>query len=382
MRYRFWPAILIAVLCLMILDVSARAEDNFYTFKSALSSSNANWCMDIPGAEYQPGKKLALWNCAGSPNQTFGYESTNTLTAGGLCLDGLAGKPNQTPGAGDPVVIAECDGSDHQVWELQPFDNNQSVVAIVDPAGLCVTVDGANAARRTPLVLAQCNQVPEQGWLNGDMARPVAVNGKGGYVTAYSEPEYYWYTGHRYCWYDSGWHGGGWYWCGENIHQGIGWGGPIGWHYWYHHGHAILHHAVFFAGHHGKQGHQHISGSFRGNGQHGNGPNGNHNNGGNNPNGNHNNNGNQQAHNNNNGGNHPNNNNGAQNNIGHAHHFNNTITHNTGDGNHFVSRVQHAQQIHVQQHVAVHASARPSFSAKPHFAARPSGGGGAKFKRH
>jgi len=46
------------------------------------------------------------------------------------------------------------------------------------------------------------------------------------------ESEYYVYSGHRYCWYDDGWHGGGWYWCGENFHQGIGWGGPIGWHWW------------------------------------------------------------------------------------------------------------------------------------------------------
>src|SRR3954470_1848168 len=178
MRFRFWPAILIAASCLVLLNASARAEDAFYTFKSLLSSGNNNWCMDIPGAEYQAGKKLHLWNCAGSPNQTFSYESTNNLTAGGFCLDGLSSKPNQPPGAGDPVVLAECDGSDHQVWELQPYDNNQSVVAILDPAGFCVTIDGAQAARRTPLVLAQCNQAPEQGWLNGDMARPVPTNGK------------------------------------------------------------------------------------------------------------------------------------------------------------------------------------------------------------
>jgi hypothetical protein len=82
------------------------------------------------------------------------------------------------------------------------------------------------------------------------------VNGQGGYG-AYTESEYYWLGGHRYCWYDGGWHGGGWYWCGENFHRGIGWGGPIGWHFWFHHGHRFFPHPVIFHGPHGGPGHPH-----------------------------------------------------------------------------------------------------------------------------
>jgi Chaperone of endosialidase len=159
------------------------------------------------------------------------------------------------------VVLAECDGSDHQVWELDTFPSNASLFAIVDPAGLCVTVDGPTAAPGTPLVLAQCAEMQNQGWIQGGAARPIPVRSQGGtYVGGYgeyAEPEYYWYTGHRYCWYDGGWHGPGWYWCGENFHDGFGWGGPIGWHFWYHFGHKWLNHPVFFAAHLGQPPHNH-----------------------------------------------------------------------------------------------------------------------------
>jgi len=40
------------------------------------------------------------------------------------------------------------------------------------------------------------------------------------------------WNGRRYCWYDGGWHGPGWYWCGNAWRRGIGWGGPVGWRGW------------------------------------------------------------------------------------------------------------------------------------------------------
>jgi len=215
--------IALAISALGFASFSARAADDFYTFKSVLSSADANWCIDVPGAEFQSGKHLAVSGCTGKLNQTFSFESGRTLTVGGLCLDGIAGTPNQPPSAGDPVVIAECDGSDHQVWELQPFKNTQGTVAIANLDSLCVTVDGATIGQGTPLVLAQCAELATQGWVSGK--------------TANAEPQYYSYSGHRYCWYDGGWHGGGWYWCGENFNRGVGWGGPIGWHWWHHPGH-------------------------------------------------------------------------------------------------------------------------------------------------
>ena len=38
--------------------------------------------------------------------------------------------------------------------------------------------------------------------------------------------------GRRYCWYNNGWRGPGWYRCGFRSRRGSGWGGPAGWNGW------------------------------------------------------------------------------------------------------------------------------------------------------
>ena len=43
--------------------------------------------------------------------------------------------------------------------------------------------------------------------------------------------QYVW-EGRRYCWYEDGWHGPGWYWCGYRLREGLGWGGERGWRNW------------------------------------------------------------------------------------------------------------------------------------------------------
>jgi hypothetical protein len=48
------------------------------------------------------------------------------------------------------------------------------------------------------------------------------------------------YLGRNYCWYDRGWRGPGFYWCGYAWRRGLGWGGGAGWRGWHHRGgHAI-----------------------------------------------------------------------------------------------------------------------------------------------
>ena len=42
------------------------------------------------------------------------------------------------------------------------------------------------------------------------------------------------YLGHNFCWYDGGWQGPGFYWCGYAWNNGNGWGGGEGWHGWNH----------------------------------------------------------------------------------------------------------------------------------------------------
>jgi len=42
----------------------------------------------------------------------------------------------------------------------------------------------------------------------------------------------YVFGGHEYCWYENGWRGPGWYWCGYGSRRGYGFGGGWGWNGW------------------------------------------------------------------------------------------------------------------------------------------------------
>ena len=43
------------------------------------------------------------------------------------------------------------------------------------------------------------------------------------------------FGGHDWCWYDGGWQGPGWYWCGYGDRYGYGYGGGEGFHGWTEH---------------------------------------------------------------------------------------------------------------------------------------------------
>ncbi len=49
---------------------------------------------------------------------------------------------------------------------------------------------------------------------------------------AITENAQFMWQGSRYCWYDGGWHGEGWYRCGFAWRRGLGWGGGLGWNNW------------------------------------------------------------------------------------------------------------------------------------------------------
>jgi hypothetical protein len=91
------------------------------------------------------------------------------------------------------------------------------------------------------------------------------------------QPVQYIYGGHDFCWYDGGWRGPGFYWCGYAWRRGFGWGGPYGWRGWG--GRAGWRHGVWVGGA-GWRGHPEWGGwrgphDFHG-GWHGGGPGGGH----------------------------------------------------------------------------------------------------------
>jgi len=85
--------------------------------------------------------------------------------------------------------------------------------------------------------------------------------------------QYYTWQDRRYCWYDAGWHGPGYYWCGDYWRRsGLGWGGPMGWHGWRHHYRhpARPHYRGHYRGGHSNRHHsnRHHSNSHHGSGGH------------------------------------------------------------------------------------------------------------------
>lgn len=69
---------------------------------------------------------------------------------------------------------------------------------------------------------------PAQAAVQGgaDAIRQAAENG------AITEQAQFLFGGRNYCWYNDGWQGPGWYWCGYASRPGFGWGGPVGWNGW------------------------------------------------------------------------------------------------------------------------------------------------------
>jgi hypothetical protein len=51
-------------------------------------------------------------------------------------------------------------------------------------------------------------------------------------AVAITENVQYFFGGRNYCFYDDGWNGPGWYWCGYRYRRGFGYGGGHGFHGW------------------------------------------------------------------------------------------------------------------------------------------------------
>jgi hypothetical protein len=73
------------------------------------------------------------------------------------------------------------------------------------------------------------------GMLSGTaQAAPASLSGQLGAIDSLSpiEKSAYIYGGRSHCWYNNGWNGPGWYWCGYRTRRGMGWGGASGWNGW------------------------------------------------------------------------------------------------------------------------------------------------------
>jgi hypothetical protein len=91
-------------------------------------------------------------------------------------------------------------------------------LALIAAAAAAVIAGSAGAAQASPAIYVANTPVFN------------AVYTPGGQPLL-QQVQYFW-GGRNYCWYDGGWNGPGYYWCGYGGRRGFGWGGGLGWHGW------------------------------------------------------------------------------------------------------------------------------------------------------
>ena len=214
MQNHLWRLLAIVAFASAFTSVSARADDEgYYTFTSALSTPNSSFCLNVPGSDYQPGKRVALIGCTKTPEPDLRARERQQ-SDGGRALPrrsrrqsrpaarrrrpGGAGRMRRqrSPGVGARSVhqqrfLVRHRGSERPVRHGRRSDRGA--------AGRCWSWRNAPRCR---------TRAGSRAGRHGRCRSPKAAAYVGGYGE-YAEPEYYWYTGHRYCWYDGGWHGGG-----------------------------------------------------------------------------------------------------------------------------------------------------------------------------
>ncbi|MDX3075635.1 ricin-type beta-trefoil lectin domain protein [Streptomyces sp. MI02-7b] len=98
---------------------------------------------------------LQVWDCTGSPQQTWQVMPDTSIRSVGRCLDVVNG--SRDDGAG--IQLADCNGTGAQQFR---FDSAHRLVNL--QAGKCVTLEDASGANGTRLHLWTCGSAAGQKW--------------------------------------------------------------------------------------------------------------------------------------------------------------------------------------------------------------------------
>lgn len=114
-------------------------------------------CMDTAGRIFANGTTEDIYDCNGTPAQTWTVTPDGRLTqnGGAYCLDDLGF--GNTPGS--KVALWSCNGGQNQQWT---FNADGSITG--NYAKLCLDVAGQASADGSPLVLQTCDGSPSQQW--------------------------------------------------------------------------------------------------------------------------------------------------------------------------------------------------------------------------
>ncbi len=123
----------------------------------------AGKCLDVQGEATADGTPVNLYRCHGGENQTWRLDLTATPQRV-VGIDGKCLTPDEDHPSGDiRVVIGECDGPG-DLWRLVSAGHARPSLLIHDQTGLCLDVEGAVSADRTPTQLFECHGGDNQVW--------------------------------------------------------------------------------------------------------------------------------------------------------------------------------------------------------------------------
>ena len=128
----------------------------------AIVSAVGDTCLSVQPNYPAPGITASVitgeGGCPDSSAQTWVLPGDNTIRRDGKCLATVA----KTNGSG--IVLATCDGSRRQFWEVDGVVEAAGLEIINPWSGKCMTDPGASTVGLTQVRVDTCNRSPAQTW--------------------------------------------------------------------------------------------------------------------------------------------------------------------------------------------------------------------------
>jgi glucosylceramidase len=115
----------------------------------------AGKCVDVAGGGSANGTAVQLYDCNGSPAQTWTVGTDGSLRALGKCLDVTAASTAD----GAPIQLYDCNGTGAQKWTATAAKD-----IVNTGSGKCLDVTGNNSANGTRLQIWTCTGGANQKW--------------------------------------------------------------------------------------------------------------------------------------------------------------------------------------------------------------------------
>jgi non-reducing end alpha-L-arabinofuranosidase len=167
-RHR-WASVMASATALVIAGVAVAAQTGVALaatvgVPTAIVGGQSGRCLEVPNFSTTNGVQTQLWDCTGTPSQTWTYTTARQLTVyGNKCLDASgAGTTN-----GTQAIIWDCNGQTNQQWNLNA---NGTITGV--QSGLCLDATGAGTANGTKVLLWACNGGANQRWTQSGPTSP------------------------------------------------------------------------------------------------------------------------------------------------------------------------------------------------------------------